>query len=109
MAGSGKAMPGRTSGIRLVAEGVAGQRVLELGHDADLAGPERLDLLLRLALQPADMPDALPGAPRRVEDLAVGLEGAGVDAEERELAHVRIGDGLEDHGGERRLGVGAPA
>ena len=54
------------------------------------------------------MPDALLGPARGVEDLTVGLEGAGVHAEEGELAHVRIGDGLEDDGGQRRLGIGRP-
>ena len=62
MAGSGNEMPRQDHRMGLVAERVARERVLELGHDADLAGPERLDGLLRLALQPAEMADALLGA-----------------------------------------------
>ena len=90
--------------MRLVAEGVAGVRLLELGHRADVA---RLDLRhrgLRLALQQLEVAHALGHVTRRVVHGAVGLEGAGVDAEERDPAGVGVGDGLEDEGGEGRVG-----
>ena len=93
MAGSGKLMPGSTTGLRLVAEGVAGEGLLELGHHPDLAGPERVDRLLRLALEPAPGGRCARGVSRAgVVDLAVGPQRARVDAEQRELADVRIGD-----------------
>ena len=56
------------------------------------------------------MADPLAAVARRVEDLAVGRERTRVDAEDGELAHVRVRDRLEHHRAERGLGVGgAPA
>ena len=103
--GLGKGDGGQDDGLAFIAERVARQGVLELGDHADLPGAERLHGLLGLAHEMAEMPDALLPPARGVEHLAVRLEGAGVDAEEGQLAHVRIRDGLEDDRGERRLGV----
>src|SRR5215510_4702721 len=49
-------------GMRLVAERVAGERLLELLGHADLAGPELAHGLLRLTLQPRHVTHALPGS-----------------------------------------------
>ena len=99
-------MPEQHDRVGFVGQGVPGEGVLELGDDADLARAQGLDRLLGLALQPADVADALLDAAGGVEHLAVRLEGARVDAEDGELAHVGIGDGLEDEGREGRLGIG---
>ena len=99
-------MPGSPTGLRLVAEGVAGEGVLELGHHPDLAGPERVDRLLGLAGEPAQVPHPLAAVAARVVDLAVGPQRARVDPEDGELAHVRVGDGLEYDRAEGRLRVG---
>ncbi len=99
-------MPGQHDRMRLVGERVAGEGVLELGHHADLARPERLDRLLGLAGEPAEMADPLAAVAARVVDLAVGAQRPRVDAEDGELAHVRVRDRLEHHRAERRLGIG---
>src|SRR3989449_10466041 len=60
--------PRQLERLRLVGERVARERLLELLGDADLAGPERLDVLLRLPHEPRDVPHALPDAARGVEE-----------------------------------------
>jgi len=64
--GSGKEMPGSHDRMRLVGERVTGHRVLELGDHPDLARPERLDGLLGLAGEPAQVADPLAAVPARV-------------------------------------------
>ncbi len=51
-------------------------------------------------------PSALGDVAGRVVDRGVGLERPGVDAEEADAAGVRVGHGLEDEGGEGRVGDG---
>src|SRR6185436_9936101 len=105
IAGSGNDL-GQLERMRLVGQRVAHLRLLELLGDADLAGPEGLHVLLRLALQPRDVPHALLGPTPGVQQRGVGAQRAGVHAEERQLADMRIGQRLEDERADRRLGVG---
>src|SRR6266581_2778473 len=80
--------------VRLLAERIARLRLLQLLGDADLASAERLDVLLRLALEPRDVPHPLPGAAPRVQERRVRPECAAGHAEERELADVRVAERL---------------
>ncbi len=50
-------------------------------------------------------PHALPDPARGVEERRVGPERAAVDAEERELADVGVGERLEHQGADGRLGI----
>ena len=70
--------------------------LLELEDDADLAGPQRVARLLLLALEVGDLADALARLPRRVVELAVRGQRPREDPEEGELAHMRVGERLED-------------
>src|SRR3989475_11499740 len=102
----GERDPRQLERLALVAQRVARERLLELLGDADLAGTERLDVLLRLAHEPRDVPHALSDGARGVEERRVGPERAAVDAEERELADVGVGERLEHQCGHGRLGIG---
>ena len=93
---------------RLVGERVAGLRVLELRHRADVAGLDLRDLGLGLALQQQERAHALGGVAAHVVDGGVGLQRAGVDAEEGDAPGVRVHDRLEHEGRERRV-RGGPA
>src|SRR5207244_12233238 len=92
-----------------IGEGVARERLFQLGHHADLTRAERLDALLALAPHPRDVAHALPQSAGRVEERRVRADRAGVDAKERELADVGIRQRLEDEGGGGSLGVGRAA
>ena len=84
---------------RLDRERVAGRRRLEADAGGDLARADLLALLAVVRVHLEDAADALGLAGRRVQDAVAGLQLAGVDAEVRELADVRVGHHLE---GERR-------
>ena len=94
--------------MRFVTQRVARGRLLQLGHDADLAGPERVHRLDILPLHPRDVAHPLLAASARVDEVGVGLHRPAVDAEERQLADVRIGEGLEDERGDGRLAIRLP-
>ena len=79
-----------------VAKRVAGVRVLELDHRADVAGAERADRLARLAVEQVNLPDALVDLAVAVEQIHAGGDRAGIDAEERQFAEMRLGHRLED-------------
>ncbi len=85
---------------RLVArrQPVAGVRLLELGHRADVARPERVGVLDLLALRHEQLADPLLVMGAGVHHLGVVRDGALVDAEEVDAARVRVGAGLEDVG-----------
>ena len=87
---------------------VAGRRRLEADAGRDLAGHDLLPLLAVVRVHLEDAADALGAARDRVEHAVAGLERAGVDAEVRQLADVRIGHDLEGQSRERRLRVGGP-
>ncbi len=89
-------------------ERVAGRRRLEADARGDLAGHDLVALLAVVRVHLEDAADALGAAGRRVEDAVARLERAGVDAEVRQLADVRVGHDLEGERRERRLRVGRP-
>jgi len=93
---------------RLDGERVAGRRLLEPDGGGDLARADLLPLLAVVRVHLQDAPDPLGATARRVEHAVAGLHLAGVDAEVRELADVRVGHDLEDEGRERRVLRGRP-
>ena len=86
-------------------DGVAGGGVLQLRHRTDVAALQLGHGNLLLALQELQLADALFVVARGVPVAGVGLERAGVDAEERDAAGERIGEGLEHERGGERLGA----
>ena len=94
---------------RLVAVGqpVAGARLLELRHGADVAGAELLDVVDLLAGEHEQLADALLGVGARVEHLAVGAQHALVDAQQVDPPGERVGAGLEHVGEQLAVLVGA--
>jgi hypothetical protein len=79
-----------------VAQRVAGIRVLEPDDRADVAGVDLVDLLAVIGMHLEDAADALLLALGAVQDVRPGLERAGVDPEEREVADEGVGRDLED-------------
>ena len=69
-----------------VGQGVAGVGVLEPDRGGDVARVDLLDLLAVVGVHLEDAPDALLLALGRVHHVRAGLERAGVDPEEGELA-----------------------
>ena len=90
-----------------VAERVTGRGLLQPGDGDDLAGAARSQLLTLVRVHLVDLADPLLAVLGRVEDLAAVLEHAGVDADEGQLAEVRVGRDLERQRGERLVVVGA--
>ena len=82
-------------------ERVARRRRLQADAGGDLARHDRVALLAVVRVHLEDAADALGLARRRVEDAVAGLERAGVDAEVRQLADVRVGHDLERERRER--------
>jgi hypothetical protein len=85
------------------AEGVAGMRVLELRHRADVSRAEPLDFHPLLPLLDRQVVELLRRLVLRIPDFVPVLELAPVQAEERHVAHVRLGDRLEHPADERRV------
>ena len=85
---------------RLVARGkpIAGFRLLELRHRADVTRTEVSRMTGLVALEGDQRPNALLGVSARVEHLRVLLDDALVDAEQVDAPGERIGAGLEDVG-----------
>ena len=78
-----------------IAEGVAGEGLLEADGRGDVAGGDELDVLAMVRVEQDDTGDALLAVLRRVVDGISGVERAGVDPEECELAAERVGGDLE--------------
>ncbi len=78
----------------------------QLGHRADVASHHLAHLLLTLASNQVQRPDALGAALVGVPGLRIGLEGAGVDAEVGEATNVGVGRSFEHQGDQTALGVG---
>ena len=89
-----------------VAERVARGRVLEADGRGDVAGAHFLDLLALVGVHLQQPADALLLALHRVVDRVAGIQHAGVDAEEGELADERVGHDLERERRERLVVVG---
>ena len=87
----------RQAGLLLrAAQRVVGVRVLELHEGTDLARLEVITRFALLAVGEEDLADPLGVAVRGVLEGVAGLELPGIDAEEREGAHVLFDEGLED-------------
>ena len=104
--GSGNFIGRERDRVALVAERVVGQRVLQLGDRAEIAGLDLRHARLRLALQQQQVAEALGRVARLVVDGRIGLERAGDDAEHRDPSGERIGNGLPHERGGRFLLVG---
>ena len=88
-----------------VDEHVAGLHVLQLRDRTDVADAEAVAALVILALHQHQRPEPLLRVVAVVDERRVGLDLAGVDAEARDAARERVGDGLEDERGDVRVGV----
>ena len=84
---------------------VAGERVAELGHGAQVAGMELEDFDGLAALHDGEVREALLAAAGVVLDGGVVLDDAADDLEEGDAAGEGVGHGLEDEQG-GGLGVG---
>ena len=89
----------------LIAQRVAGQRLLELRHGADVAGVQLGDGLEGLAHQARDVGEPLAAARARVHQVGVVLQHAGVHLEIGDASGERIGNGFENER-RNRLGIG---
>ena len=98
MTGSGKSSASSTIGAFVVAERVAGGRLLEADGGDDVAGEDGVDVLAVVGVHLEDAADALLAVLGRVEDAGALLERARVDAEVGELADVRVAHDLERQG-----------
>ncbi len=87
----------------VVAQRVAGARVLQPDRGGDVAGAHFVDLLTLVGVHLQQAADALALVLRRVVDVAAGVEHARVHAEERQLTDERIGRDLERQRRERRV------
>ena len=99
-------------GVVGVADRVAGGDVLEADRGRDVARVDLLDLLPLVRVHLEEAADPLALALRAVEHPVARLHVAGVDPDERELAHEGVGHDLEDEGAEGRVVLGrtrAPA
>src|SRR5579864_7985551 len=86
--------------VVLVGERVAGGRLLQPDGGGDVAGVDLGNLLAVVGMHLQDAADPLLGAARRVPDIGAGLERAGVDPEEGQLADIGVGGDLEGEPGE---------
>src|ERR1700730_518234 len=94
--------------IVLVGEGVPRRRLLQADRRRDVAGVDLGDLLPVVGVHLEDAPDPLLGTAGRIPDIGAGLERAGVDPEERQLADVGVGRDLEREPGEGLVVGGLP-
>ncbi len=100
---SGRGRGGRRTGSVALAEGVPGVGVAQLGHRADVAGIQPLDLDPLLALLDREVVQLLGRLVLRVPDLLAVPELAAVEPEQGDVADVRLGEGLEHPAHQRRL------
>ena len=89
----------------LGAQGVAGDGDLELGDAADVAGDQARHVRPLLALDGDQVAEPLGLLGAAVPDVGVGVERAGDDAQQRDLAGEGVGEGLEDQHRERPGGI----
>ena len=84
-----------------VADGLAGDDVLQADHGGDVAGADFLDFLALVGVHLQQAADALLAAPHRGQHGVARDQHAGIHADERELADERVGHDLERQRGER--------
>ena len=100
-------MPGERHPGVAGGEGVAGECRAQLANGADVAGHHLGHVVLAIALGQVKLAQALGLIVVDVVDFAVGLHGSAEDAEHGQLAHERVGCGLEDQRRHRAGTVGA--
>jgi hypothetical protein len=92
--------------VVLVADGLAGEDVLEAHGRADVAGADFVDVLALVGVHLQQAADALAAALVGVVDAGAGGQHAGVDPDEGQRTHEGIGHDLEDQGAEGLAVVG---
>ena len=106
MTGAGQLDPRHVDRLVARREPVAGVRLLELGHRADVARAELVGVADVLAARHEQLADTLLVMGAGVHDLRVVGHRALVDAEEVDAARERVGARLEHVGEHLALGVG---
>ena len=106
--GSGKIIFSSMITCCRIAQRVAGRRFLQADRRGDVAGAHFLDFLALVGVHLQDAADALLAALDRVVDGVARVDDARIDAEEDQLADVRVGHDLEREPRER-LVVGRAA
>ena len=87
--------------VLFVAQGIAGGGVLQADSRSDIARIDGLDILTVVGVHLQDAADTLVLILDRVVDGGAGVQRAGVDTEEAQLADIGVGHDLERQGGER--------
>ena len=87
--------------VLVVAQRLTGGGLLQAHDGDDVAGAHRLDLLTLVRVHAVDLADALLLALDGVQHRGAGLQAAGVDPDEGELAQVRVAHDLERQRGQR--------
>jgi hypothetical protein len=106
--GGGEADGLQHHGLCGVADGVAGGHVLEAHRGRDVASVDLLDLLALVGVHLEEAADAFLLALGAVQHAVARLHGPGVDPDEGQLAHERVGHDLEDESAEGRVVAGLP-
>ena len=83
---------------------VAGVRILEFDHGADITRGKQRHAGAGLAIQQIDLPDLLGAAPVSVVEFATELDRAGINAEKGQLAKLRLAHRFKYV--EHRVGIG---
>jgi hypothetical protein len=96
---------GRLEVVLGVDEHVARLHVLQLGDGADVAGAEPVRLLVLLALERHQRPEALLRVVAVVDERRVRLHLTRVHPEDRDASRERVGDRLEHEGRDRGVGL----
>src|SRR5262245_57654742 len=87
---------GQRDGFLGTAEGVTGVCILEFDDRTDVAGPKGRDADPGLAVELIDLADLLGAAARAVVKFAAEFHRPRINAEERELAELRLAHRFED-------------
>ena len=88
-------------GVLLVAERIAGRGVFQAHRRGDIAGIDLLKVFSVVGVHQQDAAQALTLSLGGVHDRLAGLQRAGIDTEETQLAHIGVGHDLK---GQRREG-----
>ena len=108
MTGSGKVSDSRIDRVVRVAQGVAGGGLLEAHGGDDVAGVGDVEVLAGVGVHLEDAAHPLLAVLGGVEHARALGQGARVDPQVGELAHVGVGHDLEGQGGEGGGVVGRP-
>ena len=90
----------QNDGVLFVAKGIAGGGILQAHHSSNVAGIDRFQILTVVGVHLQQTTHTLALALGGVEHGGAGVQRSGIDAEEAEPAHIRIGHDLECQCGE---------